>query len=112
MCIRDSHEAQQSGTFWFQVVSLGNLGSMETKLGNFAAAEAYFVSAHRKVAELQRKNGHSAAGRFGTIYADAAACMIQRGEYRSAKEYLACIKPEQNAALSLEIFLIALTQVE
>ena len=105
-------EAQANGSLFLQVVSLNNLGSMETKLGNLGAAEKFFALALGKVRELQRQDGEAGRGKFGATYADAASHSIQKGDYRTARENLDRISPEYAGPFPLEIFLYGLTRCE
>ena len=92
-------------------MSLGNLGSMETKLGNFVAAEKYFAVALKKIGELERQ-GRKSGIQFGITYADAAGHFIQRGEYRKAIEYMSRVRFDREGSLPLEFLLVAVTQCE
>ena len=84
-------EAQASGSLFLQVISLSNLGAMETKLGNLKAGERFLSIAHSRIREVQRQDGEAAIGKFSAAYTDIAAHFIQRGDYRKAGHTLAAL---------------------
>ena len=105
-------EAQASGSLFLQVISLSNLGAMETKLGNLKAGERFLSIAHSRIREVQRQDGEAAIGKFSAAYTDIAAHFIQRGDYRKAAAYLGRINMEYAGPFPLELFLIAVTRCE
>jgi DNA-binding NtrC family response regulator/tetratricopeptide (TPR) repeat protein len=80
--------ARGEGMLVVQILSLGNLGSMETKLGNLLEAEKCFSSAFRLFEELQRREGRSRR-HLGIIFADAALHFLERGNLHAARQ---CIR--------------------
>ena len=104
-------EAETSGAVVVQVVCLGNLGAMESKLGNRGAAERYFSLALSKLRALKRQD-QGGTQDFGIIYADAALHFIQTGDYRKALDYLSSINADRPSRFLLEMFFIFLARCE
>jgi DNA-binding NtrC family response regulator/tetratricopeptide (TPR) repeat protein len=87
---------RDEGTPLAQILSLGNLGSMETKLGNILEAEKCFSSAFVLLEELQRREGRSRR-HLGIIYSDAALHFLERGDLRAARR---CIQKSNSDRIS------------
>jgi DNA-binding NtrC family response regulator/tetratricopeptide (TPR) repeat protein len=80
-------EAELSGLLFVEIISLNNIGSMESKLGNLNAADKHFNSALAKLQKLRERAGDGTR-KFGAVYADIAIHLIQKGDYGKAAESL------------------------
>jgi DNA-binding NtrC family response regulator/serine/threonine protein kinase/tetratricopeptide (TPR) repeat protein len=76
------HEAQAEKLTTLVVGCLGNLGSMQAKLGNLREAEVLFKKAEKESEKLRTVG--PTAGPYPIFYPDAATCWIERGYYRQA----------------------------
>jgi transcriptional regulator with GAF, ATPase, and Fis domain/serine/threonine protein kinase/tetratricopeptide (TPR) repeat protein len=76
-----------------RVLTMANLGSMKTKLGQMREARRLFEEAITAVAQMQRKERLLDRGKFVGVYYDSALYHIQTGSYRAADE---CLRQVQN----------------
>ena len=97
-------EAEASGHVFAQMVSLSNLGALETKLGNMAAAETVFAAVRAKLRVLQTQ-GEVSITRFTSSLADMAAFSIQKGDFRTAAIDLGRIDMNRAGPFPAELFL-------
>ena len=88
-----------NGFLYGQIVSLNNLASTKTSLGQISEAAELFGRALRRIEELKRKDHAIDAGLLTFVLCDAAVHNMQIGKYRRAAEYLKRIRP-----LTLTIF--------
>jgi DNA-binding NtrC family response regulator/tetratricopeptide (TPR) repeat protein len=94
--------AARNGHIPIQVISLNNLGSIETKLGNLNEAGRLFGAAIHLLSQLQARDKgfyvDSLAGPFG----DAAMQCIHLGEYKRADQYLGKIGPSRGSRYEMD----------
>src|SRR5688572_9168656 len=108
--------ARQGGPLIFQVLCLGNLGAMETKLGNIRAAENRFHEARMTLRLASRQSANSEAIKVLSTTADMAELAIQKGEYRSARAFLEALDFRRSKTFSafsaMDRFLVAMTRCQ
>ncbi len=109
--LRAQKVASNSGAVPLEIVSLVNLGSMETKLGNIRKAEQLFEKAIDWIDRLRRRNWQFDVDRFAVAYADATLHFVKTGKYRRATECLKKIGPAESV-FELDRMFIALTRCE
>jgi len=80
--LRAQKVASNSGAVPLEIVSLVNLGSMETKLGNTRKAEQLFEKAIDWIDRLRRRNWQFDVDRLAVAYADATLHFVKTGKYR------------------------------
>jgi DNA-binding NtrC family response regulator/tetratricopeptide (TPR) repeat protein len=94
--------AAKSGHMPIQVLSLNNLGSIATKLGNLNEADRMLGAAIQLLCQLQvRDKGFyldCLAGPFG----EAAMHCIHRGEYKRADQYLKKVGPSRGSRFEMD----------
>jgi DNA-binding NtrC family response regulator/tetratricopeptide (TPR) repeat protein len=106
------HQSEASGSLIIQIVSLTNLGAMETKLGNIEAAEKFFAKARFHLRTLRQQSGELTVN-LPSSFADMAALSIQKGDYQIAIEYLRNVDVEAPGPFfPLERFLVFMTHCE
>jgi DNA-binding NtrC family response regulator/serine/threonine protein kinase/Flp pilus assembly protein TadD len=71
-----------------QVMSLANLGSIETKLGNFREAEQLFEQGAEFIDRIRLQDRHLDFRSLLIVLADAAYLHLERGHYRLAADSL------------------------
>jgi transcriptional regulator with PAS, ATPase and Fis domain/Tfp pilus assembly protein PilF len=76
-------KATSSGLRMGEIISLSNLGSMETKIGNMPAAKQYFDAAFSKLREIRSQEGDTSLS-FAITYSDAIFFFIERGDFKAA----------------------------
>jgi len=75
---------QATGILFGEIMSLSNLGGMETKLGNMQEAKRYFSEALTRLEGVRTQGGDGSLS-FGITYADAAVYFLHRGDFREAQ---------------------------
>jgi len=103
--------AEQNGFVPIQILSLSNLASIETKLGNSRRAEELFNKALDWVGRLRDREWQFETKRFGAVYADAALHHIHTGNYRRAAEYIKRIGSGRSV-FAIDRLLIGLARCE
>lgn len=104
------HQAKAQGTSMAEIMCLGNLGSIETKLGNIGEAQSLLESAMTKFERMGRRE--TAPYPAGTCYSDAALHWIERGSYRSAIHCLAQVRLSMDRGFRHEAFQFFLARCE
>jgi len=103
-------EAASQGTY-LEVLCLGNLASMESKLGNTSVAQNLFDSA---ITKFERMHQRQLAGYLpsSACYSDAALHAIQLGNYRKALYCVTRLNPSPDRGSGLETFQFLLSRGE
>ena len=91
--------AVASGMLSRRILTLGNLGSIKTKLGEIQPARRLFEEALASVAQTRRKERVLDQGNFGSIYHDAALYSTQIGSYHRADECLRKAQAQNTTSL-------------
>ena len=104
--------ATKNGHLIVQVLSLVNLGSIETKLGNMKIAEQLFSKAIDWIERLRLKYKTFSADDLVATYSDAASYFIQTGQYRRAADCLKRMKPAVGSVFELDRMFGGLVQCE
>jgi len=106
-------DAESSGALLLQIVSLSNVGAMETKLGNIRAAEAVFDLVNSKLRSLRRQRGGVEIKYLVGPFTSMAVLEIQKGDYQNAAAHLASINLENPGPFfQRELFFVAMTRCE
>ncbi|HZI85431.1 MAG TPA: sigma-54 dependent transcriptional regulator, partial [Pyrinomonadaceae bacterium] len=106
------HEVESTGSLVRQIVSLVNLGSMESKLGNIHSAESFFALAQVKVRGLARQQSDQFPS-YMAVFADIAMVSIYKGDYRNAQIFLASLdKRSTGLFFPIDRFTIGLVRCE
>jgi transcriptional regulator with PAS, ATPase and Fis domain len=98
-------EAESADSLFMKILSLGNLGSMETKLGNIAEAEKSFSSAFIRLKQLHSREGRISR-KLGIVHADAALHFLQRGDFRAARQCIEEADFDRNGLFPIETLAI------
>jgi DNA-binding NtrC family response regulator/tetratricopeptide (TPR) repeat protein len=105
-------EAESSGLLIANIISLTNLGAMETKLGNIGPAAALFDTARTKLRALQRL-GAGTKVNLPSSFADMASLSIEKGNFRNAAACLNSIDLRTAGSFfPAELFLVAMTRCD
>ncbi len=87
-CQLQMQQVNVAQTIVVQILSIANLGSLKTKLGDTSEARALFENALQRTKTVRRKEAGFDITRFLTVSYDAALHHMYMGHYRSAAEQL------------------------
>jgi transcriptional regulator with GAF, ATPase, and Fis domain/tetratricopeptide (TPR) repeat protein len=104
--------ATDTGYAAIRIASLENLGTIETKLGNFAVARRLFALALQTVDRLSARDKQFSIQAHSMLLADAAHHSVHSGEYKSASQLLKKIPPDHGYPFETHTVSINLVRCE
>ena len=94
--------AIENGILPLRILSLNNLGSIKTKLGDLRAAEQLFGQAFVSLQELRKREAAFDMARFVAVHCDAASHSLQMGKYQRAADYLKNVQPSAGSVYEVD----------
>ena len=95
-----------------EVLSLGNLGAIETKLGNFIEAEQLFKVGAESIDRFRTRDKEFGAESLSTLLADSACLFFETGRYSAAITTLRSLNTLDESRYQVDSIHIALIKAE
>ena len=104
--------AIDNGIAQIKILSLDNLASIKTKLGEIREAELLFEQSFTSLENFREKEVAFDTAKFLALYYDAALHDIQLGRYRRAAEHLKSVRPFAGLVYEIDRVFCAMVQCQ